>query len=181
MNPVLTALISASVMGAIITALLNVMLRGRLEKISNDIKNQSEQLSLIYRSRYTWQQESLSQLLGPVNMLLSRTEIAFKRLTAHNTFLEAKILKESNEQIRDLLLQRSHLIPATLQEDANQLLAHYDRYLEEFDRVRGGATPANDEPFVFVGPKGFPFPRQSADHFQQYYQQLWQELYGGEN
>lgn len=178
MNPVVTALLSATVMGAIVTAVLNVMLRGRLEKISNDIKNQSEKIALIYKSRYAWQEESLAQLLGPVNMLLSRTEIAFKRLTAHNTFLEAKILKESNETIRDLLLQRSHLIPAALQEDASQLLAHYDRYLEEFDRVRQGNTPANDEPFVFVGPKGFPFPRTSADRFQAYYRELWQELYG---
>lgn len=178
MNPVLTALLSATVMGAIVTALLNVMFRERLEKISNDIKNQSEKISLIYKSRYAWQEESLSGLLGPVNMLLSRTEIAFKRLNAHNTFVEAKILKESNEKIRDLLLQRSHLIPATLQADANELVAHYDRYLEEFERVRGEGTTSKDEPFVFVGPKGYPFPRAAADRFQAYYGELWQQLYG---
>lgn len=178
MNPILTALLSASVMGAIVTAILNVLFRQRLEKISTDIKNQSDKLSLIYKSRYSWQEASIAGLLGPVNMLLYRTEIAFRRLQAHNTFVEAKILKESNEKIRDLLLQQSHLIPAVLQEDANQLLTHYDRYLEEFERLRGADAVPSDEPFVFVGPKGFPFPRASADKFQAYYRELWQQLYG---
>ena len=34
-------------------------------------------------------------------------------------------------------------------------------------------------PFVFVGPEGFPFPRESEANFKSMYQKMWNELYGG--
>jgi len=178
MDVILTALFSATVMGAIVTALLNLMLKSKLEKITNDIKSQSDQIAVIFKSQYTWREQAISELLGPINMLLNRTETAFRRLTANNKFVEAKILKESNEKIRDLLLQKGHLIPLDLMEDANQLVEHFDRYLEEYEKIRGGQNPDLDAPFVFVGTQGFPFPRKSADRFQKKYNQLWQEVYG---
>jgi hypothetical protein len=178
METFLTALISASVMGAVVTALLNLMLKSKLEKITNDIKNQSDQISIIFKSRYTWREQSLAELLGPINMLLNRTNIAFNRLTANNKFVEAKILKESNEKIRDLLLLKGHLIPLELIPDANKLVEHFDRYLEEFEKIRGGQNPDLDAPFVFVGPKGYPFPKSSADQFQIKYKALWLDVFG---
>lgn len=165
-------------MGTIVTALLNLLFKSKLEKITNDLKSQSEQISIIFKSKYTWREQSLAELLGPVNMLLNRTEKAFIRLTANNRFVEAKILKESNEKIRDLLLLKSHLIPIELIDDANNLVEHFDRYLEEFEKVRGGQNPDLEAPFVFAGPHGFPFPRQSADKFQKTYNEMWQEAYG---
>lgn len=99
-------------------------------------------------------------------------------MTANNKFVEAKILKESNEKIRDLILQKSHLIPSDLIDDANKLVEHYDRYLEEFEKIRGGQNPDLEAPFVFVGPQGFPFPKKSADRFQSKYRQMWNEVYG---
>ncbi len=178
METVLTSLVSGTVMGAIVTALLNLFFKSRLEKIASDIKYQTDKISTVFKSQYTWREESLSELLGPINMLLNRTERAFRRLTANNKFVEAKILKESNEKIRDLLLQKSHLIPSELIDDANQLVEHYDRYLEEFEKIRGGQNPDLEEPFVFVGPQGFPFPRESADKFQEKYKEMWQQVYG---
>jgi hypothetical protein len=178
METVFTALISASVMAAIVTALLNLLFKSKLEKITNDLKNQSEQLSTIFRAQYNWKEKSLSELLGPINMLLYRTEKAFFRLTANNKFVEAKILKESNEKIRDLLLQNGHLIPAELLNDANNLIEHFDRWLEEFEKVRGGTNPDLETPFIFVGPQGYPFPKKSADNFQKKYTEMWQEVYG---
>lgn len=181
METFFTALLSATVMGAVVTALLNLLFKSRLEKITNDIKSQSEQISVIFKSQYTWREQSLSELLGPINMLLNRTDTAFKRLTANNKFVEAKILKESNEKIRDLLLQKGHLIPLELIDDANKLVEHFDRYLEEFEKIRGGQNPDLDAPFVFVGTQGFPFPRSSAHNFQAKYKEIWQEVYGHNN
>jgi hypothetical protein len=180
METLLTTLASATVVGTIVTALLNLIFKSRLEKITNDIKNQSEQISTIFKSRHSWKEQSIAELLGPINMLLNRTDGAFRRLTANNKFIEAKILKESNEKIRDLLLQKSHLIPAELINDANKLVEHYDRYLEEFEKIRGGKNPDLDAPFVFVGPQGYPFPRSSADRFQEKYAGMWKEVYGNE-
>jgi hypothetical protein len=178
MDLILPAVLSATVMGAIVTGLLNLLLKSRLEKITNDIKSQSEQISVIFKSQYSWREQALSELLGPINMLLNRTDTAFRRLTANNKFVEAKILKESNEKIRDLLLQKGHLIPLELIDDANKLVEHFDRYLEEYEKIRGGQNPDLDAPFVFVGTQGFPFPRQSADKFQDKYTRMWQEVYG---
>ncbi len=165
-------------MGAIVTALINLLFKSKLERITTDIKNQSEKISTIFRSQYTWREQSLSELLGPINMLLNRTDGAFRRLTANNKFVEAKILKESNEKIRDLLLQKSHLLPSELTDDANKLVVHYDRYLEEFEKIRGGQNPDLEAPFVFVGPQGFPFPKKSAVKFQEKYNEMWREVYG---
>lgn len=74
MDTVLMALISATVMGAIVSALLNLLFKSKLERIATDIKNQSDRISTIFKSQYTWREQSLSELLGPINMLLNRTE-----------------------------------------------------------------------------------------------------------
>ena len=165
-------------MGAVVTALLNLLFKKRLERITNNIKIQSERIALIQRSQHAWKEQAIAELLGPINILLNRTERAFKRLKAHDHFVEAKILKESNEQIRDMLLQKSHLIPGELMEDANKLVVHYDRYLEEFEKQRGSKAPDLEAPFVFVGPEGFPFPHHSAARFQGKYAEIWQDVYG---
>ncbi len=181
METLLTAILSATVMGAVVTVLLNVLFKKRLEQITHDIKIQTEKIALIQRSQYTWKEQAIAELLGPMNILLNRTERAFKRLQANNLYVEAKILKDSNEKIRDLLLLKSHFIPSGLTEDADKLVEHYDLYLEKFEEIRGGETPDLDTPFVFVGPDGFPFPKTSAEHFQEEYTVMWEKVYGSQN
>jgi len=47
-----------------------------------------------------------------------------------------------------------------------QLVQHYDRWFEEFDRQRQKQSPEEGTArFVFVGPEGFPFPRQAQRMF----------------
>lgn len=123
-------------------------------------------------------EQILAELLSPVVMQLDRTEQAFKRWHSQNLYLEAKIIKEGNLFIHDLLLAKPHLIPPDLVADAQRLVTHYDRWLEEYDRLRAGPEPDLSETFVFVGPKGYPFPRSSAQRFKDKYEQWQQELYG---
>jgi hypothetical protein len=68
----------------------------------------------IFRSQRTWKERSVSDLLAPVHMQLERTRRAFERYGANNTFLEAKVLKDGNVTIRDLLLNNGYLIPPGL-------------------------------------------------------------------
>jgi hypothetical protein len=77
-----------------------------------------------------------------------------------------------------MLLSHGHLIPADLRDVSGRLIEHYDRWLEEYDRVRGDRKIAPNEPFVFAGPKGYPFPQGADALFTQAYDRLVSELYG---
>jgi len=155
---VLSGLLSGSVMAG----LISVVLARRTD---------------IFRSQRTWKERSVSDLLAPIHMQLERTHRAFARYEAKNTFLEAKVLKDGNLTIRDLLLKNGNLIPPHLLEDASRLVEHYDRWLEEYARVRDDQNPGLDSPFVFVGPAGFPFPSDSESRFHETFHKYWRELY----
>ena len=131
----------------------------------------------IFRSQRGWKERSVSDLLAPIHMQLERTGRAFKRYEAKNTFLEAKVLREGNVTIRDLLLKNAHLIPPHLLEDASRLVEHYDRWLEEYAKVRDEQSPSLDSPFVFVGPQGFPFPSDAEARFHETFHKYWRDLY----
>ncbi|WP_163382060.1 hypothetical protein [Cyclobacterium sp. SYSU L10401] len=181
MDFLLPTIFSATVMGAVVTVLLNLLFKKRLEQITHDIKIQTEKIALIQKSQYTWKEQAIAELLGPMNIHLNRTERAFKKLKANDLYVEAKILKDSNEKIRDMLLLKSHFIPSGLTEDADKLVEHYDRYLEKFEEKRKRENPDLDTPFIFVGPDGFPFPKNSAKRFQEEYTTMWEKVYGIQN
>ena len=137
----------------------------------------------IFRSQRVWKEQSLSELLGPVNMLLDRTDSAFKRWKPNSLFLEAEIIAKSNSKIRDLLLEKGHLIPPELLPDATKLVEHYDKWLEKYDENSKNlkSHPEKKSSFTFVGPDGYPFPRQSADKFQKSFRDYWDDLYKLDN
>ena len=62
-------------------------------------------------------------------------------------------------------------------EHAASLIEHYDRWLEEFDSKRASESPSDADTFVFVGPQGFPFPRD-AERVVDTFRRLQRELYG---
>jgi hypothetical protein len=161
-----------------ISAEVRQQFQRRTEQISAEVRQQFEQELLRYRSTMVWKEQVLSDLLGPVAMQLDRTERAFKRWKSRNLYIETKIIREGNKTIRDLLLSKAHLIPRDLLRDARRLVEHYDRWLEEYDRIRGGTEPQLDKPFVFVGPAGYPFPSDAAQRFQERFEAIWTELYG---
>jgi hypothetical protein len=127
--------------------------------------------------RRTWKERSMSELLGPLHMQLARTGRAYRSYMARKTFLEAKILREGNLAIRDLLLRKPHLIPPVLFEDASRLVEHYDRWFEEYERLRSAENPALESRFVFAGRNEFPFPSDAEARFHDAYQRYWNELY----
>ncbi len=173
-QPVIAAFLSSSV----VVFIAGLVLKRRTEQISAEVKDQFERELLRYRSGIVWKEKALTELLGPVVMQLDRTSRAFQRWNNRNVYIESKVIYEGNKTIRDLLLTKGHLLPADLLQDAGRLVEHYDRWLEEYDRVRGGAEPKLDEPFVFVGPSGYPFPRDSEARIRERFLSTWRELYG---
>jgi len=172
-NLLLSALISSSIIGIIISFLF----KKRNETITAEVKNQFEQNMTVFKSNYQWKEKSVAELLGQVCMQLDRTRRAFKRYKSKNIFLEAQVLKNGNETIRNLLLEKAYLIPGDLIEDANQLIEHYDVWLEEFYKERELKNPDIGGKFVFAGPQGYIFPKEAEDNFKNKYHQLRKELY----
>lgn len=119
------------------------------------------------------------ELLAPLIVQLDRTKSAFARWTDKNLSLESEIVREGNNEARRLLMTKAHLIPAQLEIESRRLIEHYDRWAEEYDRVRV-RQKNNDVPFVFVGPKGFPFPKDAEEKFRARAMELRKRL-GEEN
>ena len=130
-----------------------------------------------WRVQHDWKRDSVTQLLGPVYAQLMRSSAAFERWEGRNTFLEAEIIKTANQSIRDLLISKSHLVPPELREDAQKLVLHYDVWLEEYARVRTEHQDTDNPAFVFVGPKGYPFPREADLHFRKVFEEYWRDLF----
>lgn len=162
---VLAALIS----GAVASSIVGILFKGYVTRIEGEV-----------RSQRSWKEQSVSELLGPVNMQLDRTKRAFDRWKQKNLYLEMKVIKVGNETIRDLLLTRGHLIPPELREDAGRLIEHYDVWLEKFEKQRLASEPDVESPFIFVGPDGYPFPRKSEARFKEAFDEYWRDLYGGD-
>ena len=178
MESLINSLIAGIVSGSVISAVLGLFFHRRTARIEEEVRAQFQKSLDVSRSRREWKEQSLSELLGPVYMQLDRTERAFSRWTSKNLYLEAKIIREGNLTIRDLLLKKGYLIPPELLDDAGRLVEHYDRWLEEFEKQRLSENPDLNAPFTFVGPTGYPFPGDAAQRFQEVFSRLWNELYG---
>lgn len=157
-----TALISAGVVSAVV----GIIFKGFVTRVETKV-----------RSNRAWKEKSVSELLGPINMQFDRTKRAFRRWKKKNLFLEAKVVKVGNETIRNLLLEKGHLIPPELLEDAGKLIEHYDVWLEKFNKQRESEKPDSDTAFVFVGPDGFPFPKKEEGRFRAKFSEYWNDLY----
>jgi hypothetical protein len=172
-NLLMSALISSSIVGVII----GILFKRRNETITAEIKKQFEQNMTVFKSNYLWKEKAVSELLGPIHLQFNRTKRAFSRYKSTNLYLEAKVLKDGNEKVRNLLLGNSHLIPPELIEDTNKLIEHYDVWMEEFNKHRDFENPNLDQKFIFAGPVGFPFPYNVDVRFIIKYKELWNELY----
>lgn len=173
LNLLLAALISSSVVGLIV----GFLFKRKSETIAAEVKNQFEQNMTVFKSSYVWKEKTVSELLGLINIQFNRTKRASDRYTDTNLFLEAKVLKEGNQTIRNLLLEKAYLIPSELMKEANDLIEHYDVWLEEFNKQRDAENPNLNQKFIYAGPQGFLFPRKAEKKFKDKYQELWNELY----
>ena len=178
MESLVNSLIAGVVSGSVISVILGLAFHRRTARIEEEVKTQFQKSLDSHRSRRDWKERSVADLLGPVYMQLDRTKRAFLRWKEKNLYLEAKIIREGNLTIRDLLLKQGHLIPPQLLDDAGRLVEHYDRWLEEFEKKRLSEDPDESETFVFVGPEGFPFPSDADKRFREAFSKLRDELYG---
>jgi hypothetical protein len=169
MSSFLTITLGDLVGSGIAAALVAALLHRRNVQVENEIKAYFDEQLKVFESTRSWKEKALTELFGPMAIQLDRTRRAFERWGSKNLYLEARVVREGNIAVRDMLLANGHLIPPHLIESAGALIEHYDRWLEEFERVRAATNPADDQAFVFVGPAGFPFPREAEEKFNAEY------------
>ena len=175
MDSFVAALIGGVLSGSVMSVVAGVIVRRRNETISAEVAREFERL----RSQDELTERSLAELFGPIVMQLERTRRAFKRWNKHSPYLEARIVKTGNEKVLEILLTRGDLIPADLMSDAADFVEHYDAWLEEFDRWRvQKEAGAGDPAFIFVGPSGYPFPREAERRFRERFDSLRRGLWG---
>lgn len=178
LNSFYTSLLSAIVSSTVAGIVVGVVVLRRAETIKREVEVKFQTLQATFQTQRSWQQSSVAELLGPLVIQFDRTRRAFDRWRNKNLFLEAKVIRKGNLAIRDLLLKSPHLIPPELLEHAGVLIEHYDRWLEEYERIRLDTEPELQTPFVFVGPAGYPFPHEAEKAFKLKYHLLWRSLYG---
>lgn len=166
MEPFPQFLLTAILSSAVVSTVIGIALHG--------FKTRAEARA---KSQYSWKEQSVTELLAPLNMQFERTERAFGRWNSKNLYLEMKVVKVGNETIRDLLLTKGHLIPPDLRAEAGSLVEHYDVWLEKFEKQRLSENPDLDAPFVFVGPDGYPFPSKAERKFRETFKSYWDDLY----
>lgn len=123
------------------------------------------------RKKEIQRRQLLLERLGPMIIHLDRTKDYFSVWNARNTVLATSVIHESNRAVLALLTAKAELIPSDLVDDAIALVEHYEAWLAEYDRVQR----ERDTPYVFVGPKGKPFPVSAEARFRARYDELASE------
>jgi len=175
---ILVQLVTALLSGGVVAAVVGVMLHRKAKAIEEELRIQAEARITASHSTRNWQEVCLANVLGPAMMHLKRTRLAFERWKDRNLFLEMKVIGESNRYIRDLILQHGHYIPADLLEHAAALVQHHDAWLEEFEAKRLSEVPDLSTTFIFVGPRGYPFPSAAEAAFIDKFHDLCKQLFG---
>lgn len=109
------------------------------------------------------------ELLGHLDTLLKRGEIAYKNyISNEKKFLFAKIIKENNMRIRELILEGTHILPIDQQSNAIDLVTHIDIWHVLWDDLYERKNHNIDEEFSFKN--NVTFPKESVDSLLRYYQ-----------
>ena len=109
----------------------------------------------------TQTQETLvTELVGPLNMHFKRGEAAYQNLYSDGRqFLFAKILRDNNREIRSLILAKGHLLPLAQQQNAIDLVAHLDIWLELWEHLAATRKYQPADKFSFESCK---YPQAAA-------------------
>ena len=143
--------------------------------VESEIKRQFDERFREFESTRLWKETACPNcwdLAGPNE----RTKRAFNRWNSKNLYLEAKIVREGNETIRDRVLERTS-DPARIDGTCGSWSNTSTAGLRNSTSVHG-CSPDNDDAFVFVGTQGFPFPSDAEEKIIDTFRKLQRELYG---
>ena len=96
-------------------------------------------------------------ILGKVYLNFERSRIAYDNyINEGKIYLHARILKECNLKIRDLLLENAYILEENLRNDAMDLISHYDIWVEKWNDLKQKRDPQLYDIFIFENEYRFP-------------------------
>ena len=69
-------LLAGLLRGGVIAAVLGFILHEQTNKVEEEVRTQFKTAYEVFRSQHDWKKQSLSELLGPLNMQQRRTKLA---------------------------------------------------------------------------------------------------------
>jgi hypothetical protein len=109
--------------------------------------------------------------LGVVITQINRSNFAYKSyIESGNIFMYAKILKTSNDELRDLLVSKSHLLPLERYRNALALIHHIDVWSVLWEDAFLLLSPSINSVFKFDNEVNF--PKKDVESLIIYYNQI---------
>lgn len=154
----------------VISGVIGYFLIKREERLKHTIEAEFKKRDMFFNAQFNFKQRALEELLAPIKLQLIRSSLALKSYKQYDPFRE-KILKECNETILNLLLNKGFLIPVDLFPYAEKFISHYDEWLHAYYESR---EVKNDKktPYVFT----YNFPADAEKAFNKKYNDFRQEL-----
>lgn len=154
----------------LISGVIGYFFSKREERMKKTIEEEFNKRDKFFSVRFNFKLRALEELLAPLKLQLMRSKIALKGYDANNEYRE-KILKECNETIRSLLLEKGHLIPADLIAYAEKFISHYDEWLQAY-RANRELQNKSEIKHVFT----YNFPHDAEKAFDEKYEAYRKEL-----
>lgn len=135
MGTVTEIAIKVLVEAVLVSGIIAYFFSQREERMKKTIEAEFSKRDKFFDTRFHFKLQALEELLAPIKLQLLRSKITLKGYDANNEYRE-RILKDCNETIRDLLLEKGHLIPLDLMPHAEQFISHYDEWLRAYRDAR---------------------------------------------
>jgi hypothetical protein len=154
----------------LISGILGFYFSKREERMKKTLEEEFRKRDMFYDTQFGFKLKSLEELLAPVKLQLMRSKISIEKYTGNNEFRE-KIIKECNETIRKILLDKGHLIPVDLMPFTEKFIKHFDEWLQAYREQREMEND-NKQTHVFV----YSFPKDAETAFNNKYDEYRKEL-----
>lgn len=153
-----------------ISGFLGYLFTKREERMKKTIEEEFAKRATFFDARFNFKLRSLEELLAPIKLQLIRSKLTLLKYDANNEYRE-KILKECNEKILGLLLEKGFLLPIELIPHAEEFIKHYDNWLQEYKKKR---IDNNDKKTSLVFT--FDFPEEAEIAFKEKFNTYRKEL-----
>jgi hypothetical protein len=171
MQTYLELILKPLIEAVLVSGILGYFFLKRDEKIKKTIEEEFKKRDVFFNAQFNFKLRALEELLAPIKLQMIRSKIAFKNYELHDAYRE-KILKECNEVIRGLILEKGFLIPSDLLTYAEKLISHYDDWLQAYQQALEVQHDNHADGFVFT----CNFPHDAEEAFLEKYEAYRNEL-----
>ena len=170
METITQLIIKISIETILISGIIGYYFTKREERMKKTIEEEFNKRETFFDARFNFKLRALEELLGPIKLQLIRSKLTVNKYDANNEYRE-KILKQCNETILGLLLEKGFLIPTELIQHAEEFIKHYDNWLQEYKKKR---IDNNDKGTRLVFTYDFPHKAEKVftDKFDTYRKEL---------